>query len=221
MNATKGFVIAAALIFSPGALADFFVHVGQSEYFLPDNGIYYQDGHRSDQQMKASYLRLGLEKEFDDIAVRVSAFSTGSWTLEAEATPADDQYTMHTPNRCVGPCPPLVRWVTHGSLAGLSLSALTKWGPLSIEIGGTYYQTKLSIHVFNPNGSDLAGYQVDNLRENGFGYMLGIEYKPTKQLRFGATFFAFDANYVDVRLAEANMPAGVTMVYALYAGVVI
>lgn len=208
-----------ALCLSTPAFGSTFAEIGGSNYALPDNGIYWQDGHPSTQQMQGNYWRIGQETTlYRGISVRGSIFSLGHYALEAFATPYDYQYNPYAPNACNGPCPEMNLWVTQGGLRGFSVTLKADWRMLFVEMGPTYHEQKLSIHVFGPNGNPLDGYYVDDMRVYKFGFTAGFGIEFGK-VYVSTSMYRFDASYTNDKLAEVNMPSGVTSAYTVAVGV--
>ena len=207
------------VIFNP-AEASVFADVGQSTYQKPVNGIYWQDGHPYSEDSKGLYVRIGYDYAPTSwFSVAGSAFSLGKYELDAQATPLDPQYNPNTPNYCNGPCPPLNRWLTRGSVYGVSLTAKVQYKGAFLEAGPTYNYQNLSLNVWDAEGSALPGYQVFNLNGTSMGYTVGVGFE-YGNFRVGLVMYQFDIDYKDDKFSDPEyiMPGGVTNAYAGYVG---
>lgn len=178
---TRTTVIAALALagFCASASAsETFLEIGQSQYQTPPNGIWWQDQYPHEFYLESGYYRLGLGFG-KNAATRISYFSLGGYSTTALATDNEEAYFS---GECrPGTCQDPNYYVTSGSVRGLALSHVLRWGPLYLEPGVTYMDQK-----FNLDAKFVQSRSTDGLldsdtfsfsgRRQSVGYMLGVGY---------------------------------------------
>ena len=199
-------LLSAMLYFCRSAHASGFAEVGQSNYSMPPNMLWWQDVDRYEirQNMTDNYLRAGYEWPVGkNFGFRASAFSLGQYSLYAEVN-TDELCVVRHGKDSKSNCGPSEGVETRGNIRGLAISAVARTSGetrLFAEGGVTWnqqsfhlYQCSLCFNLKNTYNETRSG--------GGYMFALGIERGP-----WSVSVFYYNSN-IGV-FDSGNIPSGI------------
>lgn len=149
--------------------------VGESFFQTQGDGTWYQSHFPHELDLNFPAIEVGLtgpvvQYEHWGVDWHLSYAYLGRVSVNAEATPSDQNYSRTSPTGCNGQCWPLARYVGNGNLNGVYFSLAPHYdiGPwkLAVEAGPFVYRPTWRETVYNWVSSPEADPQTLHVRNN-------------------------------------------------------
>ena len=179
-----------------------FAGVGSAFHKKPPNKLWHQEeaGFDTESDMVNRYFRFGVEVA----GIRLAYFDLGGYRMDAMAAEDEECIDAHGHNGASVCSGRSNRYVTSGSVRGVSLGSAFDWRSFFVEGAATYVRRSFELATSDGIAPYEVLHDVHAERLYGFGYMLGGGYR-TKTMEFGV--WAYDDG-VGARFNASQFPAG-------------